>query len=608
MTTAARLSVFLTSPTEVFHSIEHRHAIWREDPFDVDSVHEEARHVFKRLLTRAITPPGVDSGRILLLLGESGSGKTHLVRSFRNYVHANGLGFVGYLQMTTSTTSYGRYLLSNIIDSLDQPYYESLASTSSLMRLSNALASRSLDDSLLEILREDVELGFHEIADFIGSAADRLILQPRYADIDVDLIRALLFLQRGDPRIKSRVIKYLRCEDLADSDRKVLGGLVPKRHDDDPQRMVEHLGRLMWAVDSLALVVCVDQLEDLFNVAEGEGLFRRAIATICALADRVPSSVFVICCLEDYYEEVEKRLTRSMLDRIEHDPEPVRLLSSRSREEVELIVAHRLRWLYETNGVAVDPKDASFPIPSSMLDKLTRLRARDVLERCREYRAQCVEEERLCSFERPTLLGVGPDELPIDEEKRAVMQATLDLEGAWNDHLASHRQAPPEHDAELASLLAWALEACAAELGKEYGVQAGASGETVELLVAGPGGRKRLLLGICNQPGRGGRLARQIELVAEAAGDRVPVFVRSSEFPSGPKGSVSKQLDQLTAAGGRCVVVEDSAWRTMLAYRDFVERAGHPHLGAWKEAVMHLSRLLPLSAILGMRKAPTPNA
>jgi hypothetical protein len=306
--------------------------------------------------------------------------------------------------------------------------------------------------------------------------------------------------------------------------------------------------------------------------------------------------VFVISCLEDYYEEVEKRLTRSMLDRIERDPEPVRLASARSREEIDLIVGQRLRWLYETNGVAPDPKDPTFPIPRAMLDKLARLRARDVLERCREYRAQCVEQERLCSFERPTMVGVGPDELPVDAEKRAIMQATLDLEGAWNDHLARHRQAPPEGDAQLASLLAWALEACSDELGDAYSIQAGAQGEMVEVLVARPGGRERLLVGICNEPPKGGRLAKQIEIVAGSAGDRVPVFVRSTEFPSGPKGSLAKQLD---AAGGLRVVIEDSAWRMMLAYRDFVGRAGHPHLGAWKEGVMHLSRLLPLSTILG---------
>ena len=43
------------------------------------------------------------------------------------------------------------------------------------------------------------------------------------ATIDVDLVQALLYLQSDDPRIKARVLKYLRCEDLTPHDRRLLG-------------------------------------------------------------------------------------------------------------------------------------------------------------------------------------------------------------------------------------------------------------------------------------------------------------------------------------------------------------------------------------------------
>ena len=82
-----RLDVFLNNPVEVFHSVEHRHEIWKDDPFDVESVHHEARDVFQNLLSRATTPQGLPSGRVLLLLGDSGAGKTHLVRAFRRDTH-----------------------------------------------------------------------------------------------------------------------------------------------------------------------------------------------------------------------------------------------------------------------------------------------------------------------------------------------------------------------------------------------------------------------------------------------------------------------------------------------------------------------------------------
>ena len=118
-----RRAVFLSpAGPEVFHSVEHRHEIWKYDPFDVESLYGDAREVFFRLLGKATTPPGLPSGRIMLILGESGSGKTHLLRAFRNHVHGGGDGFVSYMQMTTATANDGRDVLGNLGDSLDQPY------------------------------------------------------------------------------------------------------------------------------------------------------------------------------------------------------------------------------------------------------------------------------------------------------------------------------------------------------------------------------------------------------------------------------------------------------------------------------------------------------
>ena len=47
----------------------------------------------------------------------------------------------------------------------------------------------------------------------------RSSMDDRFNDVDLDLVRALLYLQSDDPRIKGRVLKYLRCEDLSTADR-----------------------------------------------------------------------------------------------------------------------------------------------------------------------------------------------------------------------------------------------------------------------------------------------------------------------------------------------------------------------------------------------------
>src|SRR5579884_1046808 len=109
---------------EVFHAIVGPNEVWKYDPYDVFNIHTEAREAFSWLLNRAVGDPAPDKGRVLLLKGESGSGKTHLMRAFRTAAHAHALGYCGYLQMTSTVTNYNRYVLSKLIDSLEQPYYE----------------------------------------------------------------------------------------------------------------------------------------------------------------------------------------------------------------------------------------------------------------------------------------------------------------------------------------------------------------------------------------------------------------------------------------------------------------------------------------------------
>ncbi len=80
-----RMAAFLAPGCpEVFHSVATPTAIWKADPYDVETIHAEARAAFEHLLNRAGRTPPPPSGAVLVLLGEAGSGKTHLMRAFRN--------------------------------------------------------------------------------------------------------------------------------------------------------------------------------------------------------------------------------------------------------------------------------------------------------------------------------------------------------------------------------------------------------------------------------------------------------------------------------------------------------------------------------------------
>ena len=134
-----RIKTFLTPGLRVFTSIAHAHSVWDRDPFDVESVHAEVRSAFSSLVDRAVTPIRHDQGRILLVLGESGSGKTHLLRAFRADLHGRRLGYAAYAQLHSRAEDYARYLLGNLVDSLGQPYDRPDDERSGLLLLSNGL-------------------------------------------------------------------------------------------------------------------------------------------------------------------------------------------------------------------------------------------------------------------------------------------------------------------------------------------------------------------------------------------------------------------------------------------------------------------------------------
>lgn len=105
--------------TEVFSSVAHGSNFHAGDPFDVESIHADVRRVFHQQVERATTAAEAQRGhgRTLLILGESGAGKTHLLRALRTQVHGRRLGYVGYLQLTPEADDHTRHVLRRLITS-----------------------------------------------------------------------------------------------------------------------------------------------------------------------------------------------------------------------------------------------------------------------------------------------------------------------------------------------------------------------------------------------------------------------------------------------------------------------------------------------------------
>jgi hypothetical protein len=591
---------FLTERTEIFRSVEDRQQIWVDDPFDTSSLHSEAREVFSSLLANATGAERPTSGRMLLILGDAGAGKTHLIRSFRSRVHKSRTGYLGYLQMVSGASNYARYVLSNLIDSLDQPYDQEVDPRTSLTRIANALAARAFETHVATALREDEDVEDQELAEQVRIGADHL-LKTRYPELDIDLLRAFLYLHRPDPRIKSRILKYLRCEDLSLNDRQRIGDIVPKTDMNDPQQMIRSIGRLLAAVGEtpMALVLCVDQLEDAFIVERSEQPFVRALTALRELAEGLPTAIIVVSCLKNLYEELSPKLTASLRDRIEKDPPPVYLRAGISVEEGKLLVSERLRYLYEKAGLEVNGKVDVFPFTQAFFADKRELSARSLLDACREYRDRCRKAGRLLELDRRIELPPPPSVRDNEQAKRSA-----EWEQRWNDFLADSRESPADEDEELASTLCWAISCAGAELkssGRAVEVTQDETALSVRLANTGSAD-EWFHVGLCNRTPKFGWLQKQIGYHAEEArrnpNKPVLVLVRNDGFP--PTATVTKALGQALKSGGRSVIVTDADWRAILAFREFKQaHQGAEYFDVWARQA-RISRIGAIRQILDL--------
>jgi hypothetical protein len=592
-----RVAAFRTpAGPDVFSGVVHGSQIWTPDPFDVETIHADARELFARLLGRASSGEPPPHGKTLLLLGGAGSGKTHLMRAFRTTAHASGSGYCGYLQLATRTDNYARYVLSKLIDSLEQPYRPGLPDTG-LARLARGLLD-ALDMIPLEDRRKltDDLLEPDELARLVHRFAFMAVQYSRFRGVDVNVIRAMLFTLANDARVHAAALQWLRCEDLNRYDRELVGDLVPRPQPEMPARTIGDLGRLMHAVHTAALVLLVDQIDEIIDLDQpgqerGEQ-FRLAVNVLVEIADALPNAVVVVGCLEDLFQTGRDYLPKPKLDRIERDPDPLRLAGNRTADEIAAMIALRLESLFESAEVVADPADPIAPYQMSDIDGLVGLRPRDILDSLRRHRERCFQAGAWVAPEW-NQASVQPDR-----------PASVDWEQRWNDFLTESQTPTVDDELRLADLLAFAIRTASVEMPNGIHFGADPEGRFIPVEIHRPANRvDQLYVAVSDRSARGGGLGQQVEEVIRRAGEIPVVLVRSTPFPSTPTAVASRRIAELVAprGRGRRVVVANSDWRALAAFRAFHARhQNDPGFTGWQREGRPLSKLQAVHAILAL--------
>ena len=593
------------------HSITWEDDVWRLDPFDVEEVHKAARVKFNEILDSVTLAPHRVQSRMMLFHGQSGAGKTHLIRALRTSSHLTRRAYFGYAQMTPDVSNYADYYLRRLINALEKPYDPQDLGESGLLRMSNRLLKEAelISDEQIEELREN-EFGSEELSELIIDMADDIVSSHPFLeeDLDVNLVRALLYLQRNDPRIDQRVRQFLYGTALTNRSQKMVPALESKTSQDRAFELIESLGKITYATEGSPLVFCIDQVEDLRFFDDPEERFQKAIRDLIQIANRVSSAIVIISCLDDFYFQMREFLPQSFIDRIEKTP-PVLLGEMCSAEEAKMILNRRISQAFMKQKCPGTPPRAEDIFGENFFHEIAGLPTRRLLEASQTRWLELTGEKPVAPVEeqKETSLPASLTPAQVSPLVEARQTAAEDLNQLWEQFTFSHQPEIPADEDELMSILASALLLAKDECESSVEIEVEPIGwieevSAIDLIVKqGEGSKENSRLFMCNRSSQGGGLRRQMERVMASTQGRKPIVLRASDFPPNAKSSTAQAVRQYLQSGGNRLVIPIYEWERMIMVKDFRERY-HKDSGiqSWTQSVRPLRDLPAIRMLLGL--------
>ena len=599
------------------HSITWEDDLWRADPVDVPEIHAKARSKYNDLLTTITGGRGYFvQDRILLFHGQSGSGKTHLIRALRTDSHRQGRAYFGYAQMTPDVSNYADFFLRRLVHSLEKPYDPDRFGESALSRLTNkmVLDSGVISAADLEELR-DAQLNDAQLARLIMRLSDDIVASERFQtrEMDINIVRALLYLQRHDPRIDQRVRQYLNGRQLTPIAHEAVCALDPNSGEDRAFEIIAALGALVWTVERAALVFCIDQVEDLRFFENAEERFQRALRDVIQIANRLTNSIIVISCLEDFYGQVRSVVAQSYIDRIEKSG-PVLLREGRTPQEARLIIGKRLAHQAETYGAGLSFPDASAFFGPQFFEEFAGLSTRRLLEhaqtRVREITGLTSEGPEAEFDDKPAFVSTLAQALGQvsgfgDEDEGSAALSTIQFREMWERFANESEAEIPANDQDLVDVLGAALLLAREEWGRAIEV-------TVKRLELGEdlpafdmtvrhrtGFASDARVFICNRPTQGGGLKKQLDKVLVSMQGKPCFMLRASDYPPNSKNQTAQALRKFRDGGGRPYLVPIPEWEQMITICEFAaHHRGDPGLAQWLEGAKPLASIISIIKLL----------
>jgi hypothetical protein len=557
-----------------------REDVWAPSPHHVEDLHPEATADIRHGIEEASDSTGRNPIGIVLV-GQQGAGKTHLLGWTRQQVQQSGGYFflVGDLSSRTFWEETRRAFLEQLLDRN--------RGRRQLDVLLDDLARRtSLPQSVREAVSGQVPPTREDLNAFAAALHqhDNSVLLAGQ-----DVARALALFASPKQEHSEIGESFLAEYDLAPEERRAWGIRTSRV---DVRFMIRELSRILAL--SGPTVVAVDQIDALIDkvtkaaergAAKQDYIVAEVAGDLMALRDRTRRTLTVIACLGESWDYVRTSAVVTVKDRF-HNPTQLRNIPT--AEAGRQLIGKRFALGYAKTGFT--PRYPTWPIRPEAFENATAYTARTLLKVVHGHVSRCLRDRSVRELDR---LAEGEDQPPGPPRPRADPETLARLDAEFRELRASADVESAfdaaKEDAEMPALLAAGLDAWIRERGdggrnffKDPRRADSALHACVRLVSEDELERQQrwAFRAIASDNARAAQTRVKKAMAATGldgdTGERRLFLLRNSAWPTGPK--TREILEEFKALGGVEVTMTTEDLKTFVALGRLIESPG---LDAW---------------------------
>ncbi len=372
-----------------FQWTTHIGSIWRDLPSDIPGLQPVSRDALRERICMLTSADSGESALVVALLGQGGSGKTHLLSAIRRISVELDSFFV--LVDMTDVRDFWETVLLGYIRSLDQVLGGKLQSS----RLLEKLAAKVQEPpSVEERAKARPPKLINRCNDLIRGLASLHRSEMREHQ---DVLRALVLLASNDFDIQDRGQQWLQGLGIGDEEAFGHGFIQTQKL---PAQIVRGLpwlmsvaGQTVLALDQLDAIVTEHNLASAMDEGSEPSARQHASLAIIqsiagglsALRDVTRRTLTIVSSLEATWSILDRRAPVTMRDRFEP---PILLRAISDARAIRGLVELRLQQAYDRAHVR--PPYPSYPFQEGFFSSRIGASPREVLKACHEHRQACL--------------------------------------------------------------------------------------------------------------------------------------------------------------------------------------------------------------------------